>query len=485
MGFFVMRNSFKESVMIVMKFGGTSVQDSTAIRRVASIVALRLAEQPLVVVSAMGGVTDKLVKIADAASRSELSHALELLEAIRARHIQAANEMLAGPAAAAYVEELDGHLAEATALAAQIAAQRSISPAQHSHMLTFGELISSQLVAAAFNALGVPAAHADARKLIVTDAHHPAAAPLASPTRAKLQEVIPPMLKQSLVPVLGGFIASSESGEITTLGRGGSDYSAAIIGAALAVARIEIWTDVSGILTTDPRICSKAQRIAEISFHEATELACFGAKVLHPATLLPAIEHDIPVAVLNSHKPSEGGTVIRATAAHGPSAFRAIALKRNISVFNVRAPRHVGSLRFLDDLFSLLRWHHLQSEIVAISGATASVAVEGNRELGKLTAELQALGEVEFQPEMAIVCLVGENIRGRVGIASEIFGVVAAAGINVHMIAQGSSEISVSFVVEEKDAVKSVQALHNHIFEEQQHPALSHAASIAMEIAKA
>ena len=189
--------------------------------------------------------------------------------------------------------------------------------------------------------------------------------------------------------------------------------------------------------------------------------------MLHPATLLPAVEHDIPVAVLNSHKPEEEGTIIRATATHSPSHFRAIALKRNISIFNIRAPRHVGSLHFLDDLFSLLRWHHLPSEIVAISGATASVAVESSRDVGKLVNELQSLGEVEFQPTMAIICLVGEDIRGRVGIASEVFGVVAAAGINVHMIAQGSSEISVSFVVEEKDAVKSVQVLHRHIFEEE------------------
>jgi aspartate kinase len=266
--------------------------------------------------------------------------------------------------------------------------------------------------------------------------------------------------------VLGGFIASAESGEVTTLGRGGSDYSAAIIGAALNAARIEIWTDVSGILTTDPRICPRAQRIGEISFHEATELACFGAKVLHPATLLPAVEHNIPVAVLNSHRPNDEGTIIRGTATNSPAHFRAIALKKNISVINVRAPRHVGSQHFLDDLFSLLRWHHLPSEIVAISGATASVAVENNRELHKLTGELQSLGEVDFQPNMAIICLVGEDIRGRVGIASEVFGIVAAAGINVRMIAQGSSEISVSFVVEEKDAVKSVQHLHRHIFEE-------------------
>jgi aspartate kinase len=449
-----------------MKFGGTSVQDATAIRRVASIVASRLAEQPLVVVSAMGGVTDKLVQVAEAAARSDLSTALGLLDGIRARHVAAAAEMLTPGAEAAFADELDARMGEATALAAEIAAQGSATPAQHSHMLTFGELLSSVLVAAAFAGLGVPSAHADARKLIVTNAKHPAAAPLANPTRAKLLEVIPALLEQKLVPVLGGFIASSEAGEITTLGRGGSDYSAALIGAALLAERIEIWTDVSGILTTDPRICPSAQRISEISFHEATELACFGAKVLHPATLLPAVEHNIPVAVLNSHKPNEAGTIIRATAARGPSAFRAIAVKRNISVFNVSAPRNVGSLRFLDDLFSLLRWHHLQSEIVAISGASASVALEGSRELVKLTSELEALGEVDFQPSMAIICLVGEDIRGCVGIASEVFGILAASGINIRMIAQGSSEISVSFVVDEKDAVNAVQQLHRHLFEQ-------------------
>jgi aspartate kinase len=471
--------------MIVMKFGGTSVQDATAIRRVASIVASRLEEQPLVVVSAMGGVTDKLVQVAEAAARNEPVVALALLEAIRARHLLAANDMLTPPAAAAFSAELDTRIAEATVLADQISEQGSATPAQHSQVLCFGEMLSSVLVAAAFDALGVPSVHADARKLIVTDARHPVASPLAAPTRARLLEAIPPLLEQKLVPVCGGFIASSESGETTTLGRGGSDYSAAIIGAALSAARIEIWTDVSGILTTDPRICPKAQRISEISFHEATELACFGAKVLHPATLLPAVEHDIPVAVLNSHKPGEAGTIIRAVAARGPSAFRAIALKRNISVFNVSAPRHVGSLRFLDDLFSLLRWHHLKSEIVAISGATASVAVEGNRELVKLTSELEALGDVDFQPDMALVCLVGENIRGRVGIASEIFGVLAAGGINIRMIAQGSSEISLSFVVDEKDAVKSVQQLHRHLFE-QSSATPSHAASpAALETAQA
>ena len=462
--------------MIVMKFGGTSVQDATAIRRVASIVASRLEEQPLVVVSAMGGVTDKLVQVAEAAARDDMATACALLEAIRDRHLLAANDMLTPPAAAAYSTELDARMAEATVLAGQIAEQRSATPTQHSQVLCFGEVLSSVLVAAAFAALGVPSVHADARKLIVTDARHPVASPLASPTRDKLLEAIPLLLEQKLVPVFGGFIAASESGEITTLGRGGSDYSAAIIGAALGANRIEIWTDVCGILTTDPRICPKAQRIEEISFHEATELACFGAKVLHPATLLPAVEHDIPVAVLNSHKPAEAGTIIRAVAAQGPSAFRAIAVKRNISVFNVRAPRNVGSLRFLDDLFSLLRWHHLKSEIVAISGATASVAVEGSQELAKLVSELQTLGEVDFQPEMAIICLVGEDIRGRVGIASEVFGVLGAAGINIRMIAQGSSEISVSFVVDEQDAVQSVQQLHRHLFE-QPSPAVAYVSS--------
>ncbi len=304
--------------MIVMKFGGSSVQDATAIRRVASIVALRLAEQPLVVVSAMGGVTDKLVQVAEAAGRKRIGRGPCVAGGHSAPACSGGQRDADRDGGSRILRRARRANCRSSGAARQIAEQGSASPEQHSHMLSFGEVLSSVLVAAAFAGLGVPSVHADARKLIVTDARHPAASPLASATRAKLLEAIPPLLEQKLVPVCGGFIASSESGEITTLGRGGSDYSAAIIGAALTVDRIEIWTDVSGILTTDPRICPKAQRIEEISFHEATELACFGAKVLHPATLLPAVEHDIPVAVLNSHKPGEAGTIIRAAAAQGP-----------------------------------------------------------------------------------------------------------------------------------------------------------------------
>jgi aspartate kinase len=467
-----------------MKFGGTSVQDATAIRRVAAIVASRRAGQPLVVVSAMGGVTDKLVQIGEVAARGELAAALELLAGIRQRHVDAAAELLSAERRQAFAGQLETRIAEARELLEEVAAASAITPAQHSHLLTFGELLSSVMLAEALNSLELPAAHADARKLIVTDARHPAATPLPGPTRARLQEAIPPLLNQGLIPVLGGFIASAESGEITTLGRGGSDYSAAIVGAALGASLIEIWTDVSGILTTDPRICPAAQRIEEISFHEATELACFGAKVLHPATLLPAVEHDIPVAVLNSHRPEDGGTLVRAHAAPGPNAFRAIALKRKIGIFNVHAPRNTSPHKFLDDLFSLLRWHHLQSDIVAISGASASVAVENSPEVPKLSKELETLGKVEFQSEMAILCLVGEKIRGRVGIASEIFGVLAAAGINIRMIAQGASEISLSFAIEEKDAVKAVQALHRHLFE-QSEATPSHPAALPQEVVRA
>lgn len=452
--------------MIVMKFGGTSVQDATAIRRVASIVSARRQQRPVVVVSAMGGVTDKLVAVAAAASRGQVDEAQQILDGIRARHIAAAGEMLSAADSQKFLATLDVTLAEAQALVREIVAAAAASPAQNSHMLTFGEMLSSQLVSAAFNALGIRAQHADSRQLIVTNAQHPAASPLHGPTKARLEEALLPLIEHDIVPVMGGFIAATESGEITTLGRGGSDYSAAIVGAALGATIIEIWTDVSGILTTDPRLCPNAQRIAEISFNEAAELACFGAKVLHPATLLPALEHDIPVAVLNSHKPDDGGTIVRAVAKKGPSAFRAIALKRNVSVFNVRATRGENALRFLDDLFGLLRWHHLKTDLVSISGASASIAVEGGRELAPLIGELQSLGEVEFMPEMAIVCLVGEDIKGRIGTATEIFGVTAAAGINIHMIAQGSSEISVSFVVDGKDAIKSLVHLHRHLFEE-------------------
>jgi aspartate kinase len=242
------------------------------------------------------------------------------------------------------------------------------------------------------------------------------------------------------------------------------------VGSALGAKRIEIWTDVEGMLTTDPRICKAARRIEVIGFEEASELAYFGAKVLHPATLIPAVESNIPVYVLNSRNPDSQGTCIQAQAPHSATTFRAIALKKGTKILNIKAPRLLIAHGFLRALFEVFEKHSLSPDLVNTSEVSVSVAVEGARDLKPLVNDLKQLGAVEMENGKAIVCLVGDNIRGRVGICADVFQVVAKSNINIHMVSQGASEINISFVIEESDAVRAVQALHAHFFEAEQLP---------------
>jgi aspartate kinase len=283
-------------------------------------------------------------------------------------------------------------------------------------------------------------------------------------TTERLKDSLPVLLAKSRVPVMGGFIAGTADGETTTLGRGGSDYSAAIIGAALSAEAIEIWTDVEGMLTTDPRICADAQRIRTISFDEAAELAYFGAKVLHPATLLPAVERDIPVYVLNSRKPRSTGTCIRSKVPPSKTTFRAIAAKKGSTVINLRAPRMLFASGFLKSMFDVLERHRCPVDLVSTSEVSVSLVVDPSHDVAGIVPELKQLGEVEVEPHKAIVCLVGKDIRGTVGIAASVFAVLAQAGVNIHMISQGASEINISVVIDEDAVPKAVQHLHAHFF---------------------
>ncbi|HVP64452.1 MAG TPA: lysine-sensitive aspartokinase 3, partial [candidate division Zixibacteria bacterium] len=430
----------------------------------AKIVATRAAERPAVVVSAMGGVTDRLVAAGNAAAAGDREGANDTLQLIRERHAVAAEALLGSPHGET-LRKLQPIFEQCLELLAEIASFKSLSGSRSDRLLSFGELLSSILVADAFRALRLPSVHVDARDCVITDESFTHAVPDMERTTAATRRVMQSSLDAGCVPVLGGFIARSTRGTSTTLGRGGSDFSAAIIGAALGATRIEIWTDVDGILTTDPRLCPEAEKIDEISFDEAAELAYFGAKVLHPATLIPAIDQDIPVQVLNSRNPGGTGTVIRAHARRGRSAFRAIAVKKGVSLINVKAPRMLMSYGYLRELFQCFEHHGIPADLVSTSEVSVSVAFDSNRNVDALAADLRRLGRVEVEPNAAIICLVGENIRGIVGIAAEVFGVVARAGVNLHMISQGASEINISFVVEEKSAAKAVRALHEHLFQ--------------------
>jgi aspartate kinase len=450
--------------MLIMKFGGTSVQDANAICRVAEIVRSRRQQDPVVVVSAFAKVTDQLVVMGQQAASGDANGSLQLLEALRVRHFETALVLLGDKGLAKIAAGLQATLAQAEAFLKGLAAIRELSPRSTDQMLSFGELLSSEIVAAALAVRGLETIWVDSRKCIVTDDNHTHALPLAAETRVQARKQIMPLIKKQRIPVMGGFIAATGQGVTTTLGRGGSDFSAAILGAALNADSIEIWTDVEGMMTTDPRICPDARTIRHISFNEAAELAYFGAKVLHPATLLPAIQQDIPVFVLNSGNINSVGTRITAQAPRGADTFRAITAKTGVSLVNVVASRGVMVHGFLRSVFEALDRHAASVDLVAISEVSMSFTMDSKRLPAALLADLERIAGVTSENEHAIVCLVGEDIHGIPGIAASVFDTVAKSDVNIRMISQGASEINISFVIRERDVPRAVQHLHARFF---------------------
>ena len=449
--------------MIVMKFGGTSVEDAKAISRLADIVKGRLDRKPVVIVSAMAKVTDSLVAMSHAAANGALPDALKLLRQLRQRHFNVAGELVNGKRESELRGEIQQQFDNLQDVLRGISSLGELSPRTTDNVLSFGEVLSSRIVAAALASRGLPAAHVDSRKVIVTDNSFTRAVP-QDETIDRLREVVKPLVSSDKVPVMGGFIASTPEGITTTLGRGGSDFSAAIVGAALGARRIEIWTDVSGMMTTDPRICPDAQRIDAISFDEASELAYFGAKVLHPATLIPAVEKNIPVFVLNSREPSNPGTCIRSKAPKSRNMFRAIAAKKGVRVISIRSPRMLMAHGFLRAVFEAFDRHGVTADLVSTSEVSVSVIIDGARDVSPLLDDLRKLGKADVENGKAIICLVGENVRGRVGMAASVFSVAAGCQVSLHMISQGASEINISFVIEERDVPEVVKALHARFF---------------------
>src|SRR5438094_4521751 len=447
---------------IIMKFGGTSVGDAKAIERVAAIVRGRLQQGPVIVVSAMARVTDQLLRMARAAGSGDRKTALTLARELRERHYNTAGELLGTALFTQFHGDLGAEFEELEELLRGIAAVGELTPRTTDHVASFGEVLSSKLVTAALSAHGIEASLVDARDCIVTDETFTRAAPLFEDTNAKLGELVRPLLEQKLVPVMGGFIASTRAGITTTIGRGGSDFSAAIVGAGLGAEKIEIWTDVEGMMTTDPRLCKEAHRIRTISFDEAAELAYFGAKVLHPATLLPAVQKDIPVLVIKSRNPGCEGTRITARAPQCRNYFKAIAAKRRITIVDVVATRMLMAHGFLRNIFEVFDRHKCPVDMVSTSEVSVSLTVDSNEAIPAIAADLEKLADVKYEGRKAIVCLVGENIRGTRGIAAKVFG--AVPDLEVRMISQGASEINISFVIDEEDVDETVRTLHEVFF---------------------
>ena len=445
-----------------MKFGGTSVQDSASIERAAAIVKGRLAQRPVVVVSAMAKVTDQLLNMARAAGTGDRKTALSLSRALRERHYTTAGELLGTALFTQFHGDLGVYFEALDELLRGIAAVGELTPRTTDHVAAIGEILSSRIVAAAFSAHGLDATMVESRECIVTDNNHVRAAPLMEETNERLRANVQPLVDAGRVPVMGGFIGATKTGITTTIGRGGSDYSAAIVGAALGAERIEIWTDVDGMLTTDPNLCPEARRIKVISFEEAAELAYFGAKVLHPATVLPAIQKNIPVYVLNSRNPTCEGTRIAARVPHCRNFFKAIAAKKRITIIDVAAPRMLLAHGFLRAIFEAFDRHRVAVDVVSTSEVSVSLTVDSNESIPALAADLAKLADVKYEGRKAIVCLVGQNLRETPGIAARVFGELS--DVKIRMISQGASEINLTFVIEEDEVPQVVRRLHKAFF---------------------
>jgi aspartate kinase len=450
-----------------MKFGGTSVESATAIERVAAIVKARSNRRPVVVVSAMGKTTNKLLAIASAAIHGAREEYIRQIHDLRDFHSREARQVVPLADRAELDRLLDEHFQELTELVKGLAVLGELTPRSIDAISSYGERLSSYIVALAFRHFGMDTAHLDSRQMIVTDRRHTQAAPLYPETYARLAAVVPALAESdggNKIVVMGGFIAATQDGVTTTLGRGGSDFTASIVGAGIGAEEIQIWTDVDGMLTADPTILPGGHRVKTISFAEAAELAYFGAKVLHPATVVPAVEKNIPVLILNSRRPDVSGTRIVSEAVPCTNVVKSIACKRKITLVNVHSTRMLMAHGFLRRIFEVFDRHETAVDMVSTSEVSVSLTIDNTDALDAICKELRQFSEVSIEDGHAIVCLVGDNIRYTPGVAMRVFG--ALDGINIRMISQGASLLNLSFVVAEKDLYGAVAALHGEFFAE-------------------
>ena len=447
--------------MIVMKFGGTSLESAAAIERVASIVGERVARRPVVVVSAMGQTTNKLLAIAQAAVSGDREKALDLTDGLEDYHAREAGKVVRERDLPELERILKSHFQELRELARGLAVLGELTPRSVDAVSSYGERLSSAIVALAFRRFGIETAHVDSRQVILTDARHTQAAPLLPQTYQRLEETVAPLARSAVV-VMGGFIGATQTGVTTTLGRGGSDFSAALVGAGIGAEEIQIWTDVDGMLTCDPRIAAGGRRVKLISFAEAAELAYFGAKVLHPATVLPAVEKNIPVLILNSRRPEAEGTRIIAGTVPCSNAVKSIACKRNITLVNVVSTRMLMAYGFLKRIFDIFDRLETPVDMVATSEVSVSLTIDNAAGLDRIVEELRQFSEIAVERDQAIVCLVGDNIRYTPGVSARAFR--ALGDVNVRMVSQGASLLNLSFVVDGADLKRAVEMLHGEFF---------------------
>ncbi|MBM4169922.1 MAG: lysine-sensitive aspartokinase 3 [Ignavibacteria bacterium] len=450
--------------MIVLKFGGTSVESVSAMENVLRIIVREKENKPVVVSSAIAGATNALLTSAHLALEGKLDQAHATLNDLLERHVVILENVLANRS---NVQSLIFHIRkrfdELKILCQGIAILGELTNRSLDAIASLGELLSTRILADAMSERGIPVELVDARSFMITDDHFAAAAPLFDEIEERIRPAILPHLDSGKIVVTQGFIGATKQRVTSTLGRGGSDYSAAIIGSILNAEEIQIWTDVDGVLTADPRLVPTARKLRVISFREASELAYFGAKVLHPSTILPAVKKNIPVIVLNSKRPLNVGTRIVADPPATNVPVKSIASKKGITVINIQSTRMLMAHGFLESIFSIFSRHKTSVDLVSTSEVAVSLTIDNTSQLGKIVTDLEKFAETTVYQQKAILCIVGDQMHSTVGVADKIFH--ALGDINVMMITQGASEINMSLVIDEERVDEAVRRLHRAFFE--------------------
>ena len=450
--------------MIIMKFGGTSVANFEAITRAVFIVGGKLDQKPVVVVSALSKVTDLLYRISDAAASRNVAEVKNLMGDLRARHVNLASDLLEqSPAlkenALSRVDAICDSLED---LVIAVCAVGELSDRNKAIIISNGELLSSTIICFVMNAKGIRTNFIDARKMMITSNEYLKAEPDVKEITARVPSIIDEAFKGMDAVITQGFIGSNIDGEQTVLGRGGSDYSASLIGMAMDAARIEIWTDVDGVRTADPRTVENTKYLEKISFEEAAEMAHFGAKVLHPLTIEPAVKKNIPIYVLNSMNPSGKGTAILRSELI-EDGVKSVSFKENIRVINIFSMKMINTSGFLRRVFEIFSESKVSVDLISTSEANISVTVDASENIEKVVDQLSEFADVIVDDDKSQVSVIGKNIVRLNGMLKKTFAPLKRT--NVYMISQGASFVNISFVVDREELVEVVKDLHYHLFE--------------------
>jgi len=444
--------------MVVMKFGGSSVADAARLRHVGSIVKMQLTKKPVLVLSAMGDTTDHLLEAADLALKQgkvdvkgvEKLHQ-ETVKALKLSGVQ---------------KEIAGLLDELSRLLSGIALIRELTPRTKDYLVSFGERLSVRIAAAYLKSIGMNARAFDSWELgFLSDSNY-TQAELLKESWDLISAKVMPQIKGNVLPVVTGFIAKDEKGSITTLGRGGSDLSATMIAAACRADEVQVWKDVDGILTADPRIVKNARPVQHVTYDEAAELAYFGAQVLHPRAMLPCMKTGTPVLVKNSYNIEAPGTRIgpAADTAKKNPPVRAITSKHKVTLVDIVSTRMLGQYGFLEKVFSVFAKHNISIDMVATSEVSVSLTLDTAYDLAEVKKELNKIASVEVKTGKAIVSIIG-NVKRSSEILARAFRICQLIGVTVQMVSQGASKVNISFIVNDNEATEVVKALHLDFFE--------------------